>query len=183
MNALQTLISVLLLAFLALGAYNWYRVDHLRQELFEIRDRLFDEAADGHIGFASPAYRATRSLLNGSIRYAHRMSVSRFFAFHFMVAKHAQPFALRMGSSSKEEQGLCRKYVEEANLCIAHHLTQSIFFLPVAIPLLCLFVLSDGMDLAHRFLLRWRKQFAVLDEVVYREGSATSKSPHSRFAL
>ncbi|MGZ5887742.1 MAG: hypothetical protein ACXWKI_12445, partial [Ramlibacter sp.] len=78
MIALQALFSLFALAVLVLYLYNGYRVDVLRQELFEIRDSLFDEAAAGRIDFESHAYRATRLVLNGLLRFAHQLSLARF---------------------------------------------------------------------------------------------------------
>jgi len=46
--------------------------DLLRQNLFEVRDSLFDDARAGKIAFDSPAYRNTRLMLNGMIRFGHR---------------------------------------------------------------------------------------------------------------
>ncbi|HOP78677.1 MAG TPA: hypothetical protein PLD05_14400 [Thermogutta sp.] len=52
--------------------YQAYRLDLFRQRLFEIRDELFDKAADGVIDFKSPLYRKTRDIINGYIRFGHR---------------------------------------------------------------------------------------------------------------
>ena len=79
MIALQSIFSLFLLIFLGLVMFTAYRIDYLRQDLFELRDRLFDDAAAGRISFESHSYRATRTLLNGMLRYAHRMSLARFF--------------------------------------------------------------------------------------------------------
>lgn len=49
-----------------------YLLDRFREELFILRDDLFDYAADGNIDFDDPNYGAVREWLNGSIRLAHR---------------------------------------------------------------------------------------------------------------
>ncbi len=54
-----------------------YRLDLVRQQLFEVRDRLFDDAVRGDIPFDSRAYGMTRNMLNGMIRYAHEISLAR----------------------------------------------------------------------------------------------------------
>lgn len=54
--------------------YNDYRVDLLRCRLFVLRDKLFEYAENGEIDFDDPAYRLTRTLLNGSLRFAHRLT-------------------------------------------------------------------------------------------------------------
>ena len=57
--------------------YKRYRCDRTRQELFKIRDQLFQKAADGVLPFDSKAYCLTRTTLNGMIRFAHEVSFIR----------------------------------------------------------------------------------------------------------
>lgn len=62
--------------------YIWLRsffLDNLRQALFEIRDNLFDFAADGAIPFDDFCYRILRDDLNGLILFADKMSFLRIF--------------------------------------------------------------------------------------------------------
>jgi len=60
----------------------WYyllkpqRVDAFREDLFTLRDSLFDLAADGVVPFNHPAYAQLRLLINGMIRFAHRLTGS-----------------------------------------------------------------------------------------------------------
>lgn len=53
-------------------------VAHLRQDLFDARDFLFDLVSDGQttLKFDSPVYRGTREDLNGMIRFSHSVSLS-----------------------------------------------------------------------------------------------------------
>jgi hypothetical protein len=57
--------------------YYGYRTDLLRFRLFIIRDRLFDAAVKGDLDFNSPAYKRTRTTLNGALRFAHRLTLSK----------------------------------------------------------------------------------------------------------
>ena len=50
------------------------RLDCFRQQIFEVRDELFDYAASGRIAFSHPAYRLLRQSMNGFIRYGHKVS-------------------------------------------------------------------------------------------------------------
>ena len=83
MNAKQTadvlsLIAVLLgWAFFFFGMMPVFRLDWYRQQLFAIRDELFDYAEAGHISFDDPAYMLLRSQMNAMIRYGHQMTVFR----------------------------------------------------------------------------------------------------------
>lgn len=76
--SLMSLGSILFLVFVLFWLYPDYRDDRLRQDMFILRDRLFDLALDGRIDFNHPAYGLLRSTMNGAIRYAHRLSLSQF---------------------------------------------------------------------------------------------------------
>jgi hypothetical protein len=54
--------------------YRDYEIDRYRQRLFELRDELWDYAAEGHVAFDNPAYRLIRIRINGLIRFAHMLS-------------------------------------------------------------------------------------------------------------
>ncbi len=73
----QSVVCLTALAFVFLRFWAEARLDSFRQEMFIIRDELFDYAADGHIGFDDPAYRLLRRSMNGFIRYAHQLTFFR----------------------------------------------------------------------------------------------------------
>lgn len=54
-----------------------WRLDSFRQNLFIVRDELFDYAADGNIPFDHPAYLMLRRQMNGLIRHGHHLTVFR----------------------------------------------------------------------------------------------------------
>ncbi len=54
-----------------------YRVASLRQDLFAMRDDLFDYAASGFIGFDNEAYLKMREEINSLIRFAHKLTTGR----------------------------------------------------------------------------------------------------------
>jgi hypothetical protein len=64
----------------AIYFYGWkaYRLDRFRQDLFALRDELFDTAARGEVAFDDPAYTTLRALINSMIRFAHRVTFSRW---------------------------------------------------------------------------------------------------------
>lgn len=53
-----------------------YRADRLREELFSLRDQFFDFAIENQL-LAHPGYRHLRNVMNGMIRFAHKLSFSR----------------------------------------------------------------------------------------------------------
>lgn len=85
MNA--QLISVVLYNTLGLVALwgvalRWraYKVEKLRQEIFNLRGELFDFARTGGISFEDGSYARLRLLLNSMIRFAHELSFIRLAA-------------------------------------------------------------------------------------------------------
>lgn len=60
--------------------YGWreYRIEKVRQDLFALRQELFDFAAKGNVAFDDPVYTGFRNTLNGLIRFSHRITFLRF---------------------------------------------------------------------------------------------------------
>jgi hypothetical protein len=185
MTAIASVISLGILAYFVLFLYNEHRVEHLRQDLFAIRDRLFDEAAAGRISFNSETYRATRDFLNGNIRFAHRLSVSRFFAFRLMFDGHDRSnrqskFSMHFEAGPPADRALCARYMQETHLRLAAHLGRSPFLVLAWIVAMAFGMLNHGYNVAAMFVQHWRKQFAALDDLAYREGQ---RSPTANGAL
>ncbi len=78
---ISILISLLLIWLLAFWLWRDYRVDLCRERLFTIRDDLFDMALCGELDFDSPSYGILRSTINGTIQFAHRLTLFEFLAF------------------------------------------------------------------------------------------------------
>jgi len=72
--------AILLMGLGAILFWLWpsVRLDCFRQEMFAVRDELFDYAASGHIAFGHPAYGLLRQSMNGFIRYGHQVSFYQF---------------------------------------------------------------------------------------------------------
>lgn len=77
---LSSLISLLGIWILYFWLYLDYRVDSFRDELFALRDKLFDIAKNGEIDFNNPAYGMLRSYINSTIKYGHRFSFMQLIA-------------------------------------------------------------------------------------------------------
>ncbi|HWW97254.1 MAG TPA: hypothetical protein VNY74_06145 [Edaphobacter sp.] len=76
-TVLETLAAAVILSFVLFRLVPIFRVDVFRQEMFELRDQLFDYAAAGNIAFNHPAYLLLRKLMNGLIRYGHQLTLYR----------------------------------------------------------------------------------------------------------
>ena len=80
MNYLMIIIIGILIAFLYFIFDNFYKeyyLDRTREELFKIRDQLFNYASEGKIDFNEKAYGITRLQLNGMIRFIHEINIIR----------------------------------------------------------------------------------------------------------
>lgn len=53
--------------------YREYRIDRFRQDLFAIRDELFDLGVAGALAFDAPSYLLLRNTINGFLRFGHRV--------------------------------------------------------------------------------------------------------------
>lgn len=67
--------SFLCLWFFLFVLYKDLAIDIFRQKMFELRDELFDEAANGVIEFNHPAYVVLRNTMNGFLRFGHKISL------------------------------------------------------------------------------------------------------------
>ena len=79
---------ITLAALWAFAVFFWRRhaVEKFRQDMFALRDSLFDladENRDSEFTFGRPAYEEFRKELNGIIRFAHRISFARAMVFNW----------------------------------------------------------------------------------------------------
>ncbi|UPK04147.1 hypothetical protein [Bradyrhizobium sp. 170] len=77
-DALVSLAVLIALLFVVYGPWQWACTDYARQRLFEVRDEIFDMAADGELNFKSQAYRDIRRSLEMNIRFAHDLTLPNF---------------------------------------------------------------------------------------------------------
>ena len=76
-NVVESVLFLIVLAFIIFKWWPEQRVDLLRQRMFALRDEFFDFALDEHVRFDEPAYKLLRDLMNGTIRYAHNLTPYR----------------------------------------------------------------------------------------------------------
>jgi hypothetical protein len=98
MNLIQTeaatsLLSVVSLAILwkLIKLWNNHRVDTIRQDLFEVRDELFDVALKHPFLFKHPSYVRLRQSVNICIRFAHKFTSTRLVVTIFVRQLWALP--------------------------------------------------------------------------------------------
>ena len=75
-TALPSLISLAGLWWFLFWPYRDLRVDKFRQEMFALRDELFDYAgSSAQLSFDDTSYGILRSAINGFIRHGHRFTL------------------------------------------------------------------------------------------------------------
>ena len=174
-NELLSTISLAFIVALLLFPYNSYRVDKLREYLFELRDELFDEALRGNISYESQAYRATRSVLNGMIRFSHQISFSRLIAARVLIKQYLtnDDFTRAMSASPSDDRVLCSSYLNRANeLVILHVLSSPLVLIFIIPPVIALILRNAGFNLAGAIVQTCKKQFAEFDRIAFKEGQA-----------
>jgi hypothetical protein len=151
------------------GAYlvRDYRIDALRQELFRIRDELFDYAATGAVSFSHPAYSNLRSRLNLTIRFGHRLTFTRLLlvALSYRLTKRTpvtQANWLRDVESlrDKEVEARLRSFQEQFALVLARHIVTG-----NPIPMAIVVVWAVVEAVAHGFTVALR---AAYDPIIIR---------------
>jgi hypothetical protein len=102
------------------------RLDCFRQEMFAVRDELFDYASTGHIAFNHPAYRLLRQSMNGFIRYGHQLSFYQFiitwFTWKALEGTHSFKWETKWEAALNSLDEQARKdlvaFHERATMCV-----------------------------------------------------------------
>jgi len=88
-------------------------VDATRNQLFEIRDELFDLARSGAVKFDHPGYVAARDLINGMIRYAHDVSAIHLLFANVMANHSAKRLRKAVNASIRHDLNSLPKSAKE----------------------------------------------------------------------
>lgn len=101
-----------------------------RQQLFELRDRLFDIAADERIGFSDTAYLELREYLNGCIRFAHKITFGSFMAAAVCPGslahkKYNLPEAIERVTDEKVRQEIRDIFLKSVFILLRHMVIRS----------------------------------------------------------
>ena len=109
----------LILWWYILEARRQMHIDIFRQELFKLRDDLFDKAADGLIDFDSDAYGMVRTTINGFIRFAEDLTISRFIISaianrnHNHQKEHIERYSKNLNAAMAKLNSYQRELVEQ----------------------------------------------------------------------
>jgi hypothetical protein len=173
MSALYSIVGIAFLLFVCLPLYTDYRIDKTRQSLFAIRDELFDAAARGEISFDSEAYRTTRLIMNGLIRFTHRASVMRVWLLIRLGARKndaiSREIAASFEASSKADRELCSRYLFEANKMCAKHFASSPLGMVLMAPFVLRAVAATGAGFVEELVKSKKLVFRLIDREAYAE--------------
>ena len=149
-DALHLLLALIALWWL-LVCWCEYRLDRLRQDLFSVRDELFLQAALGKISFSNGAYTSLRTLMNGMIRYAHRIRIPQIIVA-FIAVKGIEPNAFfdawtqDIQSLPEDQRGLLQDAYGKMQKIVMRHLKTSLFGALLTFMLLPLYILLRIMN-------------------------------------
>jgi hypothetical protein len=107
-------LTILSVFFFLIHFYKKYCVDAYRQDLFQVRDDLFNFAAEGGISFDHPAYAMARAYLNGTIRFTERLSLVQLIIFSILFEKHSSLFEQDISNRLKGLNSTQREKISSA---------------------------------------------------------------------
>ncbi|MBI5903019.1 MAG: hypothetical protein HZB84_06015 [Deltaproteobacteria bacterium] len=176
-----TAIISLGLAFVVLWVYYFwfyrqYRVDKTRQDLFFLRNELFDYAAEGNISFDHPAYSLLRNTMNSIIRFTHRIDLVTLFCIYVSTKFSPPPsnnFTIAFKNnlnaipSNKVREDI-EKFHIRMNIIVATHLIKSsIPLMLLTIFLVVVILIRQGWGILKYEIMKYeiRKQFPGINQI------------------
>ncbi|MGH9605811.1 MAG: hypothetical protein ACRD3N_08935 [Terracidiphilus sp.] len=113
------------------------RLDVLRENLFELRFQLFHLGMSGELPFDDDAYRAVEILLNGLLRFGHRISFLTYLLSQIETARAKKDkdyvdvsaqIALKIARVDPETQKKIRTILEKAHSAVIGYMALSSLF-------------------------------------------------------
>ncbi|MDI7165913.1 hypothetical protein [Leptospira santarosai] len=137
-----------LMLFLTIGLlfFSWnvlwkgHLVDRTREDLFALRDRLFELGLKQNgIKFSDPAYQSFEAIINGTIRFTHRISFLRYVIFRSLTNLFMSGYKISSTLGIELDQGVkkldsrgqinLKPLLEEYERIVISHLVFKSFFL------------------------------------------------------
>jgi hypothetical protein len=120
--------------FLFFWLYRDYRLDAFRQELFLLRDELFEFAMAGKIPFDSKAYGMLRRSINGNIQFGHRWGFLDLLCFFIFTRgdqfrdREAEAYGARWQKAIDELDPNIRQAIEGIRMRMHLRLAEQVIF-------------------------------------------------------
>lgn len=147
-------------AFVTYALWAWVRVLFIRQELFTVRDGLWDRARELG-GFEDPAYRQAREHLNAAIKVVPSFSVR---LLNYMTKNGPQGTIVRLKSDNPELQAAIDKAYNDCGRWFAKYI---LYWRASG----WLFMLTTSLKAIQDMTIRWLQtqgptEFGELDAMV-----------------
>ncbi|MEE9441968.1 MAG: hypothetical protein V3V99_04805 [candidate division Zixibacteria bacterium] len=161
-----------------------YVIDVTRQQLFELRDKLFDIAADGKIDNNSESYLVLREMFNSSIRFTHKTNV--FFFIPIILWKRSELSKgiiyvndLINSIDDHDIRNDVKHLLNRMSLCLCLNFIKRspIFLLLFPIILLFMLIATLGYQFFDNF---YRLLLSIVYSIIYPD--AMSKNPRTNSA-
>lgn len=183
----ELVITSLALTALWIGYHTLYRdlqIERSRHQLFKVRARLFDYAAQGQISFQEPAYVELRRMLNGMIRFTHRLTWFDTLSVALLynvkkdirrdVEQSRKQFTYQVARLAPDQQKMLKEIQLEMNRIAALHLLRSSLLLQSVLAMVAFIMKVVG---AAQLVHRLRELFnRVIDYEAKREGARKGDS-------
>lgn len=132
---LISLVSICALIIMRLTIFRSYQTEKFRQDMFALRDELFDEAfLGGKVTFSDPCYRHLRATMNGYIRFAHRVTFTNLLFTQHIVTdiknssnrkSYAELFEERLKELPPEQRAVFDGYHQKMHILTIERLFKS----------------------------------------------------------
>lgn len=161
-HAISALASLAGILIAVCWLYREYRIDLFRQQMFEVRDRFFDYAADGGISLEAPAYQLVRTTMNGFIRFGDRIGPAAVFVGGYIralqpdtIETFEERLALALEGLTQEQRERVSAFVGEMNF---HVVEQVLYSSPVL--LVVLYPIAWALSMKEVGARAWKRVFA-----------------------
>ena len=162
--------------------YTDYRIDLLRYRLFKLRSDLFEHAELKKISFDDPAYQLTRTMLNGSLRMAHRITALDIFIAYSQYNKFHKnsksEFSINLEKSLNNLTLEQKKIIFKMHLTLHYYITSHVLHIsPILFPVAFIMELGFKLHIFHKHTLANksnRKKLEPLDSAIYTLGIQTT---------
>ncbi|WP_409561596.1 hypothetical protein [Hyphomicrobium sp. MC8b] len=171
--ALVSLGSLAFIWYYIFWLYRDFRIDQFRQQMFCLRDELFDNVVDGDLSFDDEAYGTLRVTMNGFIRFAHVLSLSNVLAASFWmheegvsIPNQKERLDRSLAELPKEKRDKYAEYRLRMHRIVLRHLLLSspVSLITIVIPASCFFLAAAILE---RATVAARLQLERIDSVAY----------------
>lgn len=165
--------------------YRDYSVDKFRQEMFALRDEMFDAANAGEIPFDHPSYRLLRSAMNGYIRFGHRLNLLSILFFIASLDEDSKEWIEENGLQARLDKAAAslpenaRKQVKnyrlQMELLVAKQLIYGspVLAASIILPAVFTMIIKFHLVMARRIRRHWRRfGGAQMDEAALAMGES-----------